>query len=84
MSAPITYAGHTWPSAYEWCLWVMQHNAAPGPAQNGQRAALAAYRNQVLDEVAAKLLSMGTPEDEGVHGVWETAILTVSGMKNDV
>ncbi|MDX2749620.1 hypothetical protein PV413_03360 [Streptomyces scabiei] len=48
--APITYAGHTWPSAYEWCLWIMQHNAAPGPAQNGQRAALAAYRTEVRAE----------------------------------
>jgi hypothetical protein len=48
MSAPVTYAGHTWPSAYDWCLSIMQHNAAPGPAQNGQRAALGAYRAEVL------------------------------------
>ena len=48
MSSPITYAGHTWPSARDWCLWVMQHNAAPGPAQNGQQAALDAYRAEVL------------------------------------
>lgn len=48
--APITYAGHTWPSAYEWCLWIMQHNAAPGPAQNGQRAALDAYRAEVRSD----------------------------------
>jgi hypothetical protein len=47
---PITYAGHTWPSARDWCLWIMQHNAAPGPAQNGQRAALDAYRAEVLAE----------------------------------
>jgi hypothetical protein len=52
MSAPITYAGRTWSSAYEWCLSIMQHNAAPGPAQNGQRAALDAFRAEVLREAA--------------------------------
>lgn len=50
MNAPIAYAGRTWPSARNWCLWIMQHNAAPGPAQNEQQAALDAYRAEVLAE----------------------------------
>ncbi|MDX2954543.1 hypothetical protein [Streptomyces caniscabiei] len=55
MSDPITYAGHTWPSARDWCLWIMRHNAAPSPAQNGQRAALDAYRTEVLAKAIGRL-----------------------------
>jgi hypothetical protein len=57
MSAPITYAGRTWPSARDWCLSIMQHNAAPGPAQDGQCAALDAYRAEVLRQGAAAQLA---------------------------
>lgn len=52
MNTPITYAGCTWPSARDWCLSIMQHNAAPGPAQDGQSAALDAFAAEVLHGAA--------------------------------
>lgn len=68
--APITYAGHTWQSAYEWCLWIMQHNAAPGPAQNGQRAALDAYRAEVRAEALHEATDAAESEAARLYNDW--------------